>query len=70
MPRPLVSVLICTYNAESTIHWALQSVLDQTYDNLEVLILDNNSKDSTVKLLDEYKLKDNRVKIFTLEKNL
>ena len=70
MSEPLVSVLICTYNAESTIHWALQSVLDQTYDNLEVLILDNNSKDSTVKLLDEYKLKDNRIMVFPLKKNL
>jgi len=70
MKKPLVSVLICTYNAEKTIHWALQSVLDQTYDNLEVLILDNNSKDDTINLLDEYKEKDNRIKVFALEKNL
>lgn len=70
MKEPLVSTLICTYNAENTIHWALQSVMDQTYENQEILILDNNSKDNTLDILKDYQKKDKRIKIFSLWKNL
>lgn len=70
MNTPLVSTLICTYNAENTIHWALQSVIDQTYENQEILILDNNSKDNTLKILNKYQENDRRIKIFSLWKNL
>lgn len=70
MKEPLVSTLICTYNAENTIHWALQSVMDQTYENQEILILDNNSKDNTLDILNDYQKKDKRIKIFSLWKNL
>lgn len=70
MKEPLVSTLICTYNAENTIHWALQSVMDQTYENQEILILDNNSKDKTLDILKDYQKKDKRIKIFSLWKNL
>ena len=66
MKEPLVSTLICTYNAENTIHWALQSVMDQTYENQEILILDNNSKDKTLDILKDYQKKDKRIKIFSL----
>lgn len=66
----LVSTLICTYNAENTIHWALQSVMDQTYENQEILILDNDSKDNTLHILKDYQKKDKRIKIFSLWKNL
>lgn len=70
MKEPLVSTLICTYNAEKTIHWALQSVLDQTYQNQEVLILDNNSKDDTLNILKDYQKGDKRIRIFSLSENL
>jgi len=70
MTSPLVSTLICTYNAEKTIHWALQSVLDQTYQNQEILILENNSKDNTLEILHNYEKKDKRIKVFSLWKNL
>jgi len=48
MKRPLVSILICTYNAECFIKETLLSVLSQSYQNIEVLILDNASSDKTV----------------------
>ena len=70
MKEPLVSTLICTYNAENTIYWALQSVLDQTYYNQEILILDNNSKDKTIDILKNYQKNDKRIKIFSVWKNL
>jgi glycosyltransferase involved in cell wall biosynthesis len=70
MYSPLVSILICSFNAEKTIRWTLESVLAQTYQNIEVLVLDNDSKDKTWKILEDYQAKDPRVKLFTVGKNL
>lgn len=61
---PLVSTLICTYNAEKFIWPTLDSVLNQTYKNQEILIFDDVSKDETIKVLHEYAKKDKRIKIF------
>lgn len=65
---PRVSVLLCTYNAEQYIQATLQSVLGQSYTAIEVLILDNNSSDTTLDIL--HKISDSRVKIFPSKKNL
>lgn len=65
---PKVSVLICTYNAEKHIRATLQSILDQTYTNIDILILDNNSKDQTVDTIKTYK--DTRIHLFPSDKNL
>lgn len=62
-----VSVIIPTYNREKTILRALQSVLDQTYTNLEVLIIDDDSTDSTAEIVNS--ISDERVKYIVLEKN-
>ena len=70
MYSPLVSILICSFNAEKTIRWTLESVLAQTYQNIEVLVLDNDSKDQTWEILEDYQTKDPRVKLFTVGKNL
>ncbi len=66
----LVSILICTYNTEKTIQWTLKSILNQTYENYELLILDNNSKDNTLEILNNYKNDNKRIKIFNEWKNL
>lgn len=66
--QPKVSVLICTYNAEQYIQATLQSVLKQTFLNFEILILDNNSSDRTLDILE--KVSDSRVQIFPSKKNL
>ena len=52
---PLVSVLICAYNAEKYIEATIRSVMTQTYRNLEILVLDNNSSDGTVGILEGLK---------------
>ncbi len=49
--EPLVSVAILTYNAKKYIKKCLGSVLDQTYPNIEIIVIDNNSSDSTVQML-------------------
>ncbi len=52
MNKPLVSVLMCTHNAEIFIRKTLQSVVSQTYSNFEVTILDDASSDKTSEIID------------------
>lgn len=65
---PKVSVILCTYNAEKYIQATLESVLNQSYTDIEVLILDNFSTDTT--LVISQKFTDKRVHIFPSKKNL
>ncbi len=55
MPGPLVSVIIPNYNHAPYLHERISSVLNQTYDNIEVFILDDNSSDNSVEVLNDYK---------------
>jgi len=63
----LVSIIILTYNSEGYIENCLQSIFAQTYRNIEVLVVDNNSKDNTVKIIENWKLK---IENFKFIKNL
>ena len=54
MQSPLVSVVILSFNSKHLLPRAVQSVLDQTYTRTELIIVDNNSSDGTVELLDIY----------------
>ena len=62
-----ISVIIPTYNRETLIVDSINSVLNQTYKNLEVIIVDDGSVDNTQQEID--KIKDNRIKYIKLEKN-
>ncbi len=62
----LVSVIIVTFNSEEHIKGCLESILNQTYKNLEVIAVDNASKDRTVEIARSYRP---RVKLFPLRKN-
>ncbi len=68
MNKIKVSTLIVTYNAEKFIKKTLQSCLNQTYQNCEILILDNNSNDNTCAIVGSFD--DKRVKLFKGEKNI
>ena len=61
---------MATYNGEKYLHEQLDSILNQTYSDFELIICDDCSKDSTVKILEEYSLKDKRVHYFVNEENL
>ena len=64
LTNPLVSVVIPAYNAESFIKEAIDSVLNQTYQNVEVIVIDDGSSDSTLEILKQYE-NSSKVKILT-----
>lgn len=68
--KPLVSVLMTTYNREKYLAVAVESVLASTYENLELIIVDDQSKDKSYEIALSYAEKDKRVKVFKNEKNL
>ncbi len=68
--EPLVSIALCTYNGEKFLHEQLESLLNQTYKNIEVIIQDDCSSDSTVAICEAYAAKDSRVCIEVNESNL
>ncbi len=67
--EPLVSIITPLYNSEKYIGETIESVLNQTYKNWEMLIIDDCSKDNGVKIVNNYILKDKRIKLFRNEKN-
>lgn len=68
--KPLVSVLICSYNAEKFVEATVRSVSNQTYANMEILVLDNDSSDETVGVLRRVAEEDPRLKIYEAMSNL
>ena len=68
--HPLVSVLISTYNNEQTISDAVESIINQTYRKIEILIMDDSSTDSTPKILNDYSKKYEHIHVFTNTKNI
>lgn len=58
-----ISVIVPVYNGELYLKECLDSLINQTYENLEIIVVDNKSEDGTARICDEYALKDNRVKV-------
>ena len=69
MANPAVSVIIPTYNSANFIAETIESVLSQTYQDWEMLIVDDGSSDNTLLVARSYKAKDSRIKIFSLGHN-
>jgi glycosyltransferase EpsE len=67
---PLVSILISTYNDEISVVNAVRSVQNQTYKNLEIIVLDDGSTDDTYKLVKSITDNDSRVKLLKNEENI
>lgn len=59
----LISVVVPVYNVEKYIHQCVDSILTQTYKNIEVILVDDGSPDNCPAICDEYAQKDNRVKV-------
>ncbi|MEG1947424.1 MAG: glycosyltransferase family 2 protein [Lachnospiraceae bacterium] len=63
--KTLVSILIAAYNEEKYIKRCIESVLHQTYKNIEIIIVNDGSSDQTEQICKEYKGNDNRIKLIT-----
>ena len=70
MTEGLVSIIMPSYNASRFIRESINSVLLQTYSNWELLIVDDCSKDNSVKIAQKFVDIDQRVRLFPLEKNV
>ena len=56
-----VSIIVPAYNAQKTIGRCIESILNQTYTDFELLVMDDGSKDETPEIIDRYAAKDARV---------
>lgn len=64
-----VSILVTAYNAQNTIETCIQSLLNQTYAHLEIIIINDNSNDNTLNIIRSLAQIDNRIKYIDLPKN-
>ncbi|MDO8573089.1 MAG: glycosyltransferase family 2 protein [bacterium] len=69
MNEPLISVIIPTHNNADTVHTAIDSIVRQTYKNLEIIIIDDNSTDDTKKVVGSVTQQDARVRYYSLPEN-
>lgn len=63
MEQSLVSIIIPVYNREKTLGRCVESVLNQTYQNLEIILVDDGSKDRSVEIAKKYAKEDRRIKV-------
>ena len=70
MNSSLVSVLMTAYNRQQYIAEAIQSVIANTYQNWELIIVDDRSNGDTVAIAKKFAEKDNRIKVYINENNL
>ena len=66
----MVSIALATYNGEQYLKEQLDSILEQSYTDIEIIACDDCSTDSTPKILEEYQKKDSRFKFYINERNL
>lgn len=65
--QPLISVIIPVYKVEPYLRRCIDSVINQTYTNLEIILVDDGSPDNSPAICDDYAQKDNRVKVIHKE---
>lgn len=64
MKQPLISVIIPVYGVEKYIAQCLESVINQTYKNLEIIVVNDGTKDRSADIAKEYAAKDSRIKVY------
>ncbi len=66
----LVSVAVPNYNSDKYLQRSLDSIINQTYKNIEIICVDDFSNDNSIEIIRTYQRKDNRIKLFQNQKNL
>ena len=67
---PLISLIMSVYNGEDYLEQAIDSVVNQTFKDWELIVINDCSTDGTCQILNKYALADSRVKVYTNEVNL
>lgn len=67
MKETLISIIVPCYNVEQYLPQCIESVINQTYQNWELILVDDGSPDNSGKICDEYAAKDNRIKVIHKE---
>jgi glycosyltransferase involved in cell wall biosynthesis len=67
--QPLVSITMSTYNVEDYINESIDSILSQTFQNFELICIDDGSSDNTLKILKEFEVKDTRIIVIAKKVN-
>jgi glycosyltransferase involved in cell wall biosynthesis len=70
MNLPLISVLIPTFNVAPFVEEAIRSIMNQTYKNLEIIIVDDGSSDGTFSILEKLSVEDARIRLYRNKVNL
>ena len=66
MQQLKISVIVPVYNVEKYLKQCLDSIVNQTYKNLEIIIVNDGTKDNSMKIVEEY-LQDKRIKVINKE---
>lgn len=66
---PLVSIIMSAYNSQDTIEYAINSLLNQTYENIEILVCDDCSSDNTYSILKKLEKTDSRMRVYKSIRN-
>lgn len=67
MKNSLISIIIPVYNVEKYLDKCLKSIINQTYTNLEIILIDDGSKDKSGSICDKFEKEDNRIKVIHTE---
>jgi teichuronic acid biosynthesis glycosyltransferase TuaG len=67
--NPLISIVMPAYNSSKTIKYSIESIINQSYKNWELLIVNDCSSDNTLDIIYEYTIKDRRIKLINQLKN-
>ena len=67
MSNPLISVIVPVYKVEQYLHRCVNSIMNQTYKNLEIILVDDGSPDKCGEMCDEFAKKDSRIRVFHKE---
>lgn len=67
---PFISIVIANYNGENYLKTCLTSLPESSITNYEIIVIDNNSTDSSIKIINEFKRKDSRIKLLRNKMNI
>jgi glycosyltransferase involved in cell wall biosynthesis len=68
--EPLVSIAMCTYNGAAYLQQQMDTIVGQSYKNIEIIIIDDGSADETVQILQQYAASNSNIKLYQNQQNL